>query len=209
MKLNSGAFNRHINHMGQRMLWRQSFACPCISEHSGAADPACPLCRGKGRVWDNPIEGLAGISTQQANPQNQDFGQLMQGDATLTVGSDSPIYEIGRFDRVTLLNSTDTFSRTLVRGVNDNLSDLEVVSITRVFWIDSGVIVDGGIPSVSSSGDLSWDAGEPAFGHQYSITGRRYDSYFVWDKYPSDRNEHSGSPLPKKVMIRFWDLYGR
>lgn len=211
VKLSPAAFNRHIAHMGQRMLWRQAFACPCIQEHSGAAASDCPICKGKGRMWNAAIEGVAGVTQQQVNPSFQDFGTMEQGDLTLSVPSDSVLYGMGRFDRVTLLNSTDVFSRTLTRGANDQLSDLTAESITRVFWLNPAgdAIVEGGIPAVSSSGVLTWASGEPAAGVQYSITGRRFSDYFVWEHLPSNRNEHMGVALPKKVQIRLFDLYGR
>jgi len=211
VKLNPAAFNRHLNHIGQRMLWRQSFMCPCIQEHSGAADTHCPLCHGKGRLWSDPIEGVAGLTQQQVNPSFQDFGAMEQGDMVLTVGSDSTLYNMGRFDRITLLNSTDVFSRTVYRGINDNVSDISVKEITRVFWrtLDGSAIVEGGLPTVSGNGDLAWTSGAPDPGVQYSMTGVKYDDYYVYGNLPSDRNEHSGSALPKKVQMRKFDLFGK
>lgn len=211
MKLNPAAFNRHLNHMGQRMLWRQSFACPCIQEHSGAADASCPLCKGKGRTWNAPIEGKAGVTQMQVNPSFQDFGAMEQGDLTLSIPSDSLLYIMGRFDRVTLLNSTDVFSRTLTRGMNDNLADMAVSSITRVFWLnpEGTAAVEGGIPTVSPDGVLTWTSGAPDPGVQYSITGLKFSEYFVYSALPSNRNEHMGAQLPKKVNVRLWDLFGR
>lgn len=211
MKLNPGAFNRHINHMGQRVRWRQAFSCPCVQEHSGAAKPSCPLCLGKGRLWNHGVDGIAGVTQMKINPSFEGFGAMEQGDMTLTVPSDSPLYILGRFDRVVLLNSTDVFSRTLTRGDHDNLSDMTISSISRVFWLDPAgeAIIEGGIPTVSGIGELSWASGEPPADVEYSITGLRFSEYFVWGNLPSNRNEHLGAQLPKKVQIRLWDLFGR
>lgn len=212
MRLNPAKFNQFLVGVGQRMLWRQSFICPCITDHSGAADPACKLCRGRGRVWNSPLEGWAGVSQQQVNPQFQDFGQMELGDMTLTVPNDSPLYAMGRFDRVTLLNSTDVFSRVMTRGVNDNLADLAVQSVDRVFWRSPAgdAIVEGATPAVDQDGVFAWpDSGAPDPGVQFSITGIKYDDYFVYQALPSDRNAHMGAPLPKRVQLRKWDLMGR
>lgn len=160
-------------------------------------------------MWDAPIECVSGVSQQNVNPKFADFGTFEQGDLTMTIPSDSPIYDAGRFDRVTLLNSTDVFSRTMVRGDNDNLSDLTVQSVSRVFWIAAGVIVDGGIPSVSDTGVLTWASGSPASGAQYSITGTKFADYFIYDMLPSDRNEHSGAALPKRATLKRFDLFGK
>lgn len=212
MRLSPAAFNSFLTrNIGQDVLWRASFSCPCISPHSGAARPNCPLCSGKGRIWSAPIKGKSGVSQQQGDPQFQQFGTLEQGDTLLSVPNNSPLYDMGRFDRVTLLNSTDVFSRTMVRGQHDDLSDITVQSVTRVFWLngDRDAIVEGGIPSVGPGGVLTWESGEPPQGVEYSITGLKFDDYFVWQALPSDRNAHFGAPLPKKVMIRRWDLFGR
>lgn len=211
MRLDPLSFNKFLSGIGQRVLWQQSFICPCIQDHSGAADTACPICKGKGRTWNAPVDGVVGVTAQGVDAKIQDFGAMELGDITLTVPSDSPLYNLGRFDRVTLLNSTDVFSRVLTRIPGDNLSDLSVQSITRVFWRspDKRSIIDGSLPVVSANGTLVWGDGGPDFGVQYSVTGIKFDTYFVWQSLPSDRNEHQGAPLPRRVQARKWDLYSR
>ena len=198
--------------MGQRVRWRPSSVCPCVNEYSGAADPSCPQCRGKGHSWATGIEGVVGVTAQMVSPEWRDFGNFEMGDMTATVGSDSPLYDMGRFDRVVLLNSTDRFSRVLTHGENDLELDMPVASITRVYWLSQNrqTQIDGGIPVWNeTTRQLSWGSGEPPVGVQYSMTGTRYDEYFVWQALPSDRNEHQGAPLPKRVQLRKFDLFGR
>ena len=43
----------------------------------------------------------------------------------------------------------------------------------------------------------------------YSLTGKKFDEYFIFGQYPSDRNQHSGMRLPRKLVARKWDLFGR
>ena len=133
------------------------------------------------------------------------------GDLSLTVPSDSACYGMGKFDRITLLNSTDVFSRVLTRGANDRLSDIPVQAVTRVFWRNAAKtgLIDGGIPTVAANGALTWASGEPDAGVQYSITGIKFDEYYVYTSMPSDRNEHQGATLPKKVALRKYDLFGK
>lgn len=213
MRLSPAAFNRFLTHIGQQVEWREASACPCLNVFSGAADPACPLCRGKGHTWAAAMAGVVGVAKQEVNPEWRDFGNFEAGDMTLTVGSDSPLYLMGRFDRIVLMNSSDRFSRVLVRGENDVL-DIRVKQITRVFWLNPAKTarVEGSVPEWDpATGALSWPGGvgEPPVGTQYSITGDRFDEYFVWQALPSDRNEHKGSPLPRRVQARKWDLFGR
>lgn len=137
------------------------------------------------------------------------FGLWESGDVVLTIPSDSPLYAMGPFDRVVFTDASEPFSMSLVRGDNDVLR-LPVVTIDRVFWLNgSGAIVEGGIPLVSSAGVMTWTAGEPSVGVQYSVTGRQRPEYFMFQEMPSDRAFHSGAALPRRVTLRKYDLYGR
>ena len=83
----------------------------------------------------------------------------------------------------------------------------------RVFWLDpvTRLPVDGGAPVVAVDGTLSWPTGvaAPPAGATYSLSGSKYNDYFIFDNFPSDRNEHSGMRLPKRVVARQWDLFSR
>jgi hypothetical protein len=211
MQLNPGAFNRHLAHMGQQVRWRRAYSCPCTNEFSGASLPNCPQCNGKGHIWTSPgVDSVIGVTQQKINPKWQEFGNYEQGDVTLSIPADSPLYEIGRFDRVMLMNATERFSRIYTHGQNERL-DVPVVEITRVFWLneDKTAQVEGGIPTFDGAGNLTWSSGEPPAGMQYSIAGTRHVEYYVWDELPQHRNEHSGATLPKKVPARRFDLFGR
>lgn len=211
MKLNPAAFNRFLAHMGQSVLWRASFVCPCTQEHSGAAETNCPICKGKGLTWGAPVGSVVGVTSQSVNAKTESFGAMEAGDVTLTLPGDMPIYAAGRFDRVTLLNATDVFSRALTMGAGNSLADLAVQSITRVFWrsLDKTTLIEGGLPVVNPDGSLTWAANPPAPGTQYSINGVAFNDYFIFEALPTDRAEHQGAPLPRRVQARKWDLLGR
>lgn len=217
MRLQPAAFDAFLAGpagIGQEFLWRPASACPCVHPHSGAANPKCPHCGGKGRLWGEPIECRAGMTQQQISKEWAALGQYEAGDATLTVPQSSPMYEAGQFDRITMLNSTDRFSLPLTRGAPDERLYFKVVRITRVFWFTgddgAGQIVEGALPAVTLNGSLVWPAaGAPPAGKQYSITGERFAEYYVYQNLPSDRAEHFGARLPKKLRVRRFDLFGR
>lgn len=149
------------------------------------------------------------MASERVLRQWAQFGRYEAGDAVLSVPESSLLYEAGQFDRVTMLNATDQFSLVLVRGQNDRIS-FPVQNIDQIYWIVSGnTIVEGGIPSVASNGQLSWTSGAPPAGTHYSISGTRYSEYFAWDEVPGDRNHHYGSRLPRKLVVRRFDLFGR
>lgn len=211
MKLSSVAFNKHLAHMGQRTTWRRSYSCACIKRESGQADPAHALCNGKGRIWDAPIESVVGIPNQTVQAQWAALGMYEAGDLVLAIPAASPMWNSGMYDRVLLLNSTTGFSQPLTRGAVDEKLTFPVHAIDRCFWLAGPTrqVVEGGIPTVDANGQLSWASGEPPPATTYSLSGTKYDEYYIWGQFPSDRNEHSGEALPKRVVARKFDLFSR
>lgn len=207
--LNPGAFNRHLAMIGQGYAWRKSYACPCVNPDSGAARHNCLQCSGRGRIWADAVEGVAGMAGAKTQREWVQFGVYESGDVVVTIPSDTPLYGMGPFDRVRALHSTEQFSLQLVRGEGDRLR-FAVKAITRVFWLDEDeAVVEGGIPTVSGTGALTWASGAPPAGTQYSISGERFQEYYCFGMLPSNREEHQGAKLPKRVVLRRWDLFGR
>lgn len=213
MRFNPAAFDRHLKNIGQKVQWRRSYACACVNPASGAPDPKHALCSGKGRIWDDPVDTVAGIARQETLAEWMKAGLWESGDMVLSIPQASPLWDAGQFDRVTMLNATDTFSQPMVRGAPTEKFLFKPLKIDRVFWLhpQTREAVEGGIPVVGANGVPSWagGVGEPPPGASYSITGTRYDEYFIFQGLPSDRNQHQGMRLPKRVIARKWDLFGR
>lgn len=198
--------------MGQEVLWRRSYACACVNPDTGAPDPKHVACKGKGRIWNAPVKTVIGIPSHSTYAKLIAAGLWDSGDMALTIPRSSPMWAAGgRFDRITMLNGTDVFSLPLKRGAPSERLLFKPATITRVFWLDPTTRepVDGPIPTVDDDGVITWGAGAPAAGVSYSMTGTRYPEYFIFDQYPSNRNEHSGAQLPKKVQLRRFDLFNR
>lgn len=210
MQLNPAAFNRHLAHMGQDCLWRRAYACPCKNPNSNASDSRCPHCGGKGHLWDGAQPGVVGVTGTKVQREWAQFGTYESGDSVVSIGSDSPLYAMGQADRVTLLNATEQFSLALTHGAPTERLIGKIVAINRVFWLNAQkVIVDGEIPQVQENGTLAWGAGEPPAGTQYTISGARHLEYFCFGQFPSNRNMHRGAALPRLVVLRRFDLWGR
>lgn len=214
MRFNAAWFDQHLKNIGQKTLWKRSYACACVNPSSGAPDPKHQLCAGKGRIWVEGVESVCGVSKQDVAPELIAAGLFDSGDLQLTIPASSPAWELaGRFDRVVLLNSTDIFSQPFTRGAPNERIIFSVEKVQRCFWLHPTTrqIVEGGIPVVAANGTLSWPGGvgEPPPGTTYSLTGTKFDEYYVLDNLPSDRNEHSGMRLPKRVVMRKFDLFGR
>ena len=212
MRLNPAAFDAHLNNIGQTLEWRRSYACACVSPSSGAPDPKHALCMGKGRLWDPAVSTVAGVASQAVQVQWIQSGQFENGDLVVSVPQSSAMYNAGQFDRVVMKNSTDVFSMPLTRGAPSERILFPIHSINRVFWLHptTRLVVEGGIPDFDAGGHLVWrEGGEPPAGMVYSVTGIKYTEYFVFQGLLSDRGEHKGARLPKKVVMRAWDLFGR
>jgi len=207
MKLSPAVLDAHLNQLGQSVAWRRAFDCPCRNANSGAADLNCAVCKGIGVTWNAAVTGklaLAGLKIQRAWAQ---FGLWEDGDVVVSIPSDSPVYAIGESDRVVLSDSSIPYSVTRVHDGNDLIA-FDNATVDRVFWIVNNAIVEGGIPTLSA-GVPTWTTGEPPAGQSYSVTGRRSPEYFVYREYPQDRAHYGGVKLPRRVVLRSFDLYGR
>ncbi|MBT3196983.1 MAG: hypothetical protein HN842_05230 [Gammaproteobacteria bacterium] len=208
MRFSPRKFNNMINNVAQNVSWRKAYACPCVNPQSSAADPECRHCGGKGNIWDDAVDGTAALTERDTLRQWKEFGQMDAGDLVLVLASDSALYEIGRSDRVVMQDRTEPFSINLLSGRRDQLR-LPVVSIDRLFWLlPNGDISDGEIPKILDNGIIEHEF-PPPIGTTYSVTGRQHPEYFVWMSLPTDRPHHKGSRLPRRVVLRKWDLYGR
>jgi hypothetical protein len=207
MRLVARHFNRFLGKIGQNFLWRKSFACPCVNPKSGQADPKCPQCKGKGRVWTDPVEGVAGVVSRNWMWRTAEFGIWDKDDVMLSIPENSALYAIGQYDKVLSLHRSEPFSYNLIRGINDRI-DFPIVSIERVYCLDNGHPVELPPPALED-GFLKWESGGPPEGATYSFTGRRRPEYFCYVDLPADRPMEMGEPLPRRVVLRRFDLFGR
>lgn len=210
MQLSPRRFNRLLNHLGQSFAWRKGFACPCVNRASGQPNPQCSHCDGKGRLWDVEAQtGTAGVISQTKLRNYVQFGPWDQDDMMLSIGSDSPLYPLGRFDRVDAINRTEPFSIAFVRGLNDTIR-FPIVSIDRAFYIGANdALTELPVPTVNPDGTLNWNGNAPPANVQFSLTGRRRPQYYCYLEIPTDRPMHHGEPLPRKVVLRRFELFGR
>jgi hypothetical protein len=234
--LSETRFNAMLNSMGQVVSWRRAHECPCRDARSGAADFKCPICKGKGVYWELPSPpyfskpyfgseyfgpsyfgcsskcgagtGIAAIAGQKVQNEWAKLGEYEAGDQVMTLPSDSPLYDIGQNDRLIMTQSSVPFSQVFLHDGSDRI-DFRVVSILAVYWRDGSSLVNGGIPEVKIDGSLSWTEREPPNGVRYTITGRRRPEFFIFREMPQDRAHYGGQRLPRRVVARRMDLFGR
>jgi hypothetical protein len=211
MDLNVDDLNDMLLDASQEFLWRQGFLCPCRTTDSGMAALGCPQCASKGVIWGDPVPAWAAAAGMKATRQWAAFGMWMEGDMVLAIPSDSPFYECGEKDRVLMTGSSEPFKKVLTRGRDMGL--FTTLSVERVYWLTSDLKtrIEGSIPPVDANGAFSFDglpvAPEP--GQQYSITGRLRPEFYIFQDLPQDREHFRGLKLPRKVVLRRFDLFGR
>jgi len=215
VQLSPARFNGLLANLGQNVLWRRAQLCPCRNTYSDAAVQGCPVCHGKGLFWGAAQAAFVGLSGMKAQNQWAQFGSYEQGDVVVTLPSDSPIYSLADGDRVMFADSSIGFTQIFRRGQDDDPLPFPVLGIERVFWLDADgeTIIDGDIPVTDSDNRPRWTSAAgiiPATGQQYSMTGRKNTEYFVaLSSMVQDRAHHHGAKLPRKCVLRRWDLYGR
>lgn len=211
MQLNPAAFDAHLGNFAEPFTFRKYYACPCVNQATGSADPKCGACFGKGMLWMDPIDAHAAVASSSVQLAWSKMGNYEKGDLVLSIPESSELYRIAQFDRVTALTSTDQRSVVLKRGAPSERLHGTVTSVTRVFWLDANSKpVDGSLPLVAEDNTLSWpNGGAPPSGKQYSINYVRCVDYYAFGEFSSDRNKHGGLRLPRRMVLRRFDLLGR
>jgi hypothetical protein len=184
-----------------------------VNPASGQADPKCPVCVGKSVYWEPAVDAAAAAANQKTQETWANMGRYEGGDIVITVAQNSPLYDAGKQDRVTMLNSADKFSQPLVRGAPTERLPFTPKTIERVFWLAPGTraIMEADLPTLDGNGRLVWADGAvaPPPATTYSITGTKFSEYFLFDEFPKNRNMHYGARLPKMMVLRRFDLFGR
>lgn len=230
MKLSPGAFDGFLNDIGQDVQWRAATVCPCVNPSSGQAKPTCAHCTGRGRLWADPVAARTGVAGRTVQREWAQFGSWEAGDVVVSIPSDSPLYAIGPYDRVQFLQRSEPFSINLVAGVNIGSSAgpisasgpvsptasvshatarlrFPVNRIDHARWIVGANLIEGTVPTVSDDGTLHWpDGTAPPDGASISLTGRRRAEFFCFPESPFDRPHYQGLTLPRRVVLRRFDL---
>lgn len=210
MQLSPARFDAFLNRLAQNVQWRRADRCPCFDPRSYSADRDCPNCSGLGISWAGPVACKTALAGQKVQRAWANFGTWENGDVVVTVPSDSALYGAGTDDRVLFSDSRVRFSRVYTKGLNNDRVLVDIAEIDRVFWLDGdGELVEGSAPQVAANGVLTWTSGGPSDGQQYTITGWRRPEYFVWQDFLQDRAHHAGKALPRRVVLRSFDMFNR
>lgn len=212
MRFAPALFDQHLTLKRQMLAWRRASLCPCREPHSGAADPNCPTCEGRGVFWGVPRTTFAAAPGAAARRQFADFGRWEDGDIVLSVPATSALWDAGENDRVTLLQGHEQFQVRLVRTGTERLN-FDAERIDRCFWLrpGDGAVIEASLPRLDAETRfLSWPDADhaPDPGAQFTLAGRRRPEFFIYRDLPMTRAHFDGQPLPKRMLLKKFDLFG-
>jgi hypothetical protein len=78
-------------------------------------------------------------------------------------------------------------------------------------WPDGVGQVQVTFPTGAGELPIAWpnDGAAPPVGTQYCVRGRRHPEYFLFKDFPQDRAHYGGLTLPRRTVMRKFDLFGR
>lgn len=213
MFLSPPRFNRQLAEMGQAMLWQRAHLCPCREAHSGSARPDCPVCAGRGTFWTEPVPSRAGVVGARARRQFDAFGQWQDGDVLISIPADTPLWGAGENDRVVFADGHQTFQAHMTNDGSARLRE-PVIRLDRCYWLGpNGLgVVECSLPRLDrTTGALDWAdlTTAPDPGGQFVVIGAKRPEFFFWREVPISRSHFNGLPLPKRAVLKKFDLFGR
>jgi hypothetical protein len=212
--------------------WEEAVICSCWNLDSGQPAYACQACYGKGYVYQQSIEGIVLVTSISMNKEFQEMAGIFEvGDAVMTVprrtplklsdGSwsmsdfqDNPLFEIGMYDKITLLDDEYKTSEILVKDTPmygrpaDTLINSKITKIKAIkqFNSETGGTVDYTIDTdfTLSDNKIAWIEGQPqpVSGSQYSVTYFHRPTYIVSANLPKPRHQDN-QELPRYVALKY------
>ena len=220
-----------LDRRGRPVKWQETIICSCWNPDSGSPDYTCLACQGKGYVYQAPIESKALVTSITIN---KDFAEMAGGfevgDAVMSVPkripmrhpngmmtgqfTNNPIFGIGMYDKITLLDDEFKSSEVLMKGTPISARPPDTLLNTDVTWVKSIQKYDSvtgsatlyrlGVDFEMVGNVVSWLVGgvAPTFGQQYSVAYYHRPTYVVTATLPKPRHQ-DGQDFPRYVALRY------
>lgn len=233
-RINADKFEQMIHRRGRIVKWQEATMCSCWSFDSGQPNYGCNSCKGTGYTYEEPIEDIVLFMSVTHNKAFDDMAGVFEvGDAVMTVGRHipeilpngridatmknarkNPIFNVGMYDLITLLDDDYKTSEILVKSTPmygrapDTLLNSDVVEVRSVRKSnpETGEITDYKLGTDFSleGAEVVWlgTENEPSEGEQYTVTYTHRPVFTVLTNLPTPRYQ-DGQDLPKKVALRY------
>jgi hypothetical protein len=236
VQIHATKFEQLIARRGRDVKWQQSILCSCWNMDSGQPQYDCRACGGKGYTYEEPIVERSLVMSITATKEFEDMAGVFDvGDAvmtvpkrvykvhknpgntsgveTLTYDHECPMYDVGMYDLVTLLDDDYKTSELLVRNTPmyerpaDTLLNPDIVEIITIRVSDpvTGLVTKfaPGVDFTNVGNKIEWlTANQPSEGQRYSVTYKHRPVFTVLINLPKPRHQ-DGQDLPRYVALRY------
>lgn len=230
LQMNALKFTDMISKRGMPVKWERAQKCTCWDEYAGQPSTTCKACNGFGYIYDEPVyEDQVLVMSLILNKEFTQIGEYKMGDCIATIPElkkvkntetglweypKNPLYDIGEFDKITLMSTEFRSTDVLIKGQSmygreaDTLRNPDVTQILRVLKADP---ITGDITVYSKDinftvdgNKINWITGL-ADGEKYSVMYYHRPIYLVYTQLPQSRDQ-DGQHFPKKVVLRYKDV---
>lgn len=175
------AFTALVYDKGYSVLWEKGVTCPNRGGVSPRSHPAdCPHCDGFGFVYYGAETTQMFVLGMSLHESYYAYGRWDNGTVQVTA---MPEFQLGYWDRLTLLNSTGRFQQLVTRQRNTVVDRLkyEALSVELITWIgrDKQRRVAASTDYALVDGQVSWIANKPDPDMQYAISYTYRQRYII------------------------------
>ena len=202
---------RAIYKYGYLVRWEKASKCPCLTPDTGQPDINCPLCRGKGRYWEDP-QVIRGIMTSFSEElKYNQTGEVISGVSYFTT---LPQFKLCNWDRVTNFHSEIRYSEVITHGEHGGQDKLRFrpTSVITVRTVEEKYEPKIDYVFNKEKWVIDWipTGKEPEVGKRYSVEYKMHPSWIIIDHTNIIRDTYVKSkkpgitfqPLPQRVVVR-------
>lgn len=229
IQLHANKFEELIYRRGRPVRWQEAIICTCWNMSSGQPSFNCKACKGTGYVYSDPYDGIALVMSVTANKNFEQFGGVDIGDAIMTVPkrypvilpngtmdrasfTENPMFDIGIFDLITLLDDSYKTSEHLIKDIPygnrsaDTLSNYYITGIKSIQQMDpqTGTIktYKKDIDYELEDNKIKWIGDQPSPGSTYSVVYYHRPTYSIYTMLPKPRHQDK-QDLPKYAVLKY------
>lgn len=203
---------RAIQKYGYNVQWEKASRCSCIPT-DGTAQPdfTCPLCKGKGWYWYDPLF-IQGIMTNfSENLRYNQTGEILAGMCYFTT---FPEYKLNNWDRITNFHSQIRYGQIITKGERGGADKLRFkpIDIISLRTVDDTYEKKIDFIFDEEKAEVNWlpTGKEPLSGYRYSVEYYIHPSWIIVDitnvirdtLVKSKKPGVTYQPLPQRATCR-------
>lgn len=215
-----GRLTRIIQDRGLKVKWEKAYLCVCRSKTTGAPDPSCKYCHGRGIAYLEPEDTVIAIQKQERDEQNAYFGTYSGGTA---VGTTLPNSIVTFRDRITvpevILGQSIVFDVNNHRMSNGFWLPYDVKEVTLAVTEGNTLLHEGEDYTLDSKSNILYPSEHLDKKNislnvntilRYIVTDLLKESRYQYSDYGNYAEESDGrifDDLPRKLLLQREDTW--